>query len=251
LFGHLSFRQSLAHLDPQTAPAADASAVPEFASAFYRQQLDRYPEATSYLGMRGLHDPDLIRELEIGYAPGGSLRRHLTALGYSFDLLRQVGLLNANGSDAFYQRIVFPLRQAGHIVNLYGRSIGTVFAHRFLPGSKGGLYAWEKVRHCSEVILVEDCSTMLHSGRRAFTTSPARWEPISTQISSSSYAKACATVYLAFDVDDNRSGQHAAEHWPIAFASRVLLLAASCCPTTTIPTPSLSRAATRSSFSLF
>jgi len=32
---------------------ADASAVLEFASAFYRQQLDRYPEATSYLGMPG------------------------------------------------------------------------------------------------------------------------------------------------------------------------------------------------------
>jgi hypothetical protein len=32
--------------------------------------------------------------------------------------LRQVGLLNANGSDAFYQRIVFPLRQGEHIVNL-------------------------------------------------------------------------------------------------------------------------------------
>jgi hypothetical protein len=31
--------------------------------------------------------------------------------------LRQVGLLNANGSDAFYQRIVFPLRQGEHIVN--------------------------------------------------------------------------------------------------------------------------------------
>jgi hypothetical protein len=42
-----------------------------------------------------------------------------------------------------------------HIVNLYGRSIGSAFAHRFLPGSKGGLYAWEKVRNCSEVILVE------------------------------------------------------------------------------------------------
>jgi len=211
LFGHLSFRQSLAHLDPQTAPAADASAVLEFASAFYRQQLDRYPEATSYLGMRGLHDPDLIRELEIGYAPGGSLRRHLTALGYSFDLLRQVGLLNANGSDAFYQRIVFPLRQAGHIVNLYGRSIGTVFAHRFLPGSKGGLYAWEKVRHCSEVILVEglfDYVALRQAGFHNVTCS------LGTHLNADQLLQLCEglrTVYLAFDVDDNRSGQHAAE----------------------------------------
>ena len=65
------------------------AAVLEQAAAFYRQQLDHYPEALSYLNRRGLHDPALIRELEIGYAPGGSLRRHLTAQGYSFDLLRQ------------------------------------------------------------------------------------------------------------------------------------------------------------------
>jgi DNA primase len=115
----LSFRQSLASLDSQTTPEVDPVEVLEPAAVFFQQQLDNYPEAFSYLNRRGLHDPALIRELEIGYAPGGSLRRHLTAQGYSFDLLRQVGLLNVNGSDAFYQRIVFPLRQGEHIVNLY------------------------------------------------------------------------------------------------------------------------------------
>ena len=130
-------------------------AVLEQAATFYQHQLDQYPEALGYLWQRGVHDPALIRELGIGYAPGGNLRRHLTAQGYSFDLLRTAGLINAQGADALYQRIVFPLRQGEHIVNLYGRSIGSAFAHRFLPGSKGGLYAWEKVRHCAEVILVE------------------------------------------------------------------------------------------------
>ncbi len=70
-------------------------------------------------------------------------------------MLREAGLINTQGTDALYQRIVFPLRQGEQIVNLYGRSIGASFAHRFLPGGKGGLYAWEKVRRCSEVILVE------------------------------------------------------------------------------------------------
>jgi hypothetical protein len=87
--------------------------------------------------------------LRIGYAPGGNLRRYLTLQGYSFAVLRRAGLINAQGRDALYQRIVFPLGQGEHIVNLFGRSIGVAFAHRFLPGSKGGLYAWEKVRHCS------------------------------------------------------------------------------------------------------
>src|SRR5713226_2806555 len=137
---HLSFRQSLTYLEQQSAPPADPDAVLERAAAFYRQQLDRYPEARRYLEQRGLRDPALIEELQIGYAPGGSLRRHLVAQGYSLDLLRRTGLVNPQGHDAFYQRVVFPCCQDGRIVNLYGRSIGVAFAHRFLPGSNGDLF---------------------------------------------------------------------------------------------------------------
>jgi hypothetical protein len=38
--------------------------VLEQAAVFYRQQLDNYPEALSYLNRRGLQDRALIRELE-------------------------------------------------------------------------------------------------------------------------------------------------------------------------------------------
>ena len=208
---HLSFRQSIACLDSQTTREAGPVEVLELAAVFYQQQLDSYPEVLRYLNQRGLHDPALIGELEIGYAPGGSLRRHLTAQGYSFDLLRQVGLLNVNGSDAFYQRIIFPLRQSEHIVNLYGRSIGTAFAHRFLPGTKGGLYAWEKVRHCSEVIVVEglfDYAVLRQAGFDNVTCS------LGTHLNRDQFRQLCAgprNVYLTFDVDQNQSGQHAAE----------------------------------------
>jgi DNA primase len=206
----LSFRQSLAHLDPQTTPAVDDSVVLESTATYYQQQLGNYHEALSYLNKRGLRDPALIRELDIGYAPGGSLRRYLTAQGYTFDLLRQVGLLNGNGSDAFYQRIVFPLRQGEHIVNLYGRSIGAAFAHRFLPGTKGGLYAWEKARHRPEVILVEglfDYAALRQAGFHNVTCS------LGTHLNADQFRQLCdgrRTVYLTFDVDTNQSGQQAA-----------------------------------------
>src|ERR1035438_6814206 len=77
---HLSFRQSLACLDQQATSEDGSAAVLERAVAFYRQQLDNYPEALSYLNKRGLQDSILIKELHIGYAPGGSLRRHLATL---------------------------------------------------------------------------------------------------------------------------------------------------------------------------
>ncbi|HEX7696639.1 MAG TPA: CHC2 zinc finger domain-containing protein [Candidatus Acidoferrum sp.] len=130
---HLSFRQSLAHLEQQSAPPTDSAAVLEQAATFYQQQLDPYLEARHYLKQRGLHDPVLIKELRIGYAPGGSLRRHLTAQGYSCELLRRLGLLNSQGHDAFYRRVIFPCCQGGRVVNLYGRSLTACGTQEFHP----------------------------------------------------------------------------------------------------------------------
>jgi DNA primase len=201
----------------------------EQTAAFYQQQLDHYPEALSYLHRRGIREPALIRELRIGYAPGGNLRRYLTLQGYSFAVLRRAGLIDAQGRDALYQRIVFPLGQGEHIVNLYGRSIGVAFAHRFLPGSKGGLYAWEKVRHCSAVILVEglfDYAALRQAGFSNVTCS------LGTRLNADQFRQLCdgpRAIYVAFDDDANQSGQQAAEqlaHRLVAYgisARRVVL----------------------------
>jgi DNA primase len=208
---HLSFRQSLAYLDQQSALTADPAAILEQAATFYQLQLDRYPEARRYLEQRGLRDPVLIKELRIGYAPGGSLRRHLAAQGYSCDLLQRLGLLNSQGCDAFYRRVIFPCCQGGRVVNLYGRSIAAAFAHRFLPGSKGGLFAWESVRQFSTVILVEglfDLAVLWQVGFRHVTCS------LGTHLNADQFQQLCdrpRTVYLTFDVDANGSGQQASQ----------------------------------------
>jgi DNA primase catalytic core len=207
----LSFRQSLAYLQQHEAASADPAAVLEQAAAFYQQQLDRYPEALHYLKQRGLHDLALIKELRIGYAPGGSLRRHLTAQGYSCDLLQRLGLLDSQGHDAFYRRVVFPCCQGGRVINLYGRSIAAAFAHRFLPGSKGGLYGWEQVQQCPEVILVEglfDYAVLWQAGFRHVTCS------LGTHLNTYQFQQLCdrpRTIYLTFDADANGSGQQASQ----------------------------------------
>ncbi len=208
---HLSFRQTLTYLGQQN-PSADPAAVLGQACAFYQRQLDRYPEARRYLEQRGLHDSTLIRELQIGYAAGGSLRRHLLAQGCSLDLLRHTAVINPQGHDAFYQRVVFPCRQGNRIVNLYGRSIGgTAFPHRFLPGSKGDLVAWERVRQFSSVILVEgmfDLAVLWQAGFRHTTCS------LGTHLTPGQFLQLCdqpRTVYLTFDADANDSGQQAAQ----------------------------------------
>lgn len=206
----LSFPQSLAYLQQQSAPADAADAL-ERATAFYRHQLPRHPEALRYLERRGVHDPALIEELRIGYAPGGNLRRHLTDQGYSLESLQRGGLVNLQGCDAFYQRVVVPCCQDRQVVNLYGRSIGAAFPHRFLPGPKGGLFAWESVRQFSTVILVEgllDLAVLRQAGFRNATCTfgihltPFQFHQLSEQPD--------RLVYIVFDQDENQAGQRTA-----------------------------------------
>src|SRR5262249_13744522 len=96
--------------------------------------------------------------------------------------------------------------------NLYGRSISaSAPPHRFLPGSKGGLYCWDQVRRCREVILVEglfDYAVLWQAGFHNVTCS------MGTHLNGyqlRQVAGCSRTVYLAFDADSNGSGQQAAQ----------------------------------------
>jgi DNA primase len=209
LFLHLPFRQSVAHLEQELMPAPAAKLLEQTVN-FYQFQLHRHPEATRYLERRGLHDPAIIEELGIGYAPGGNLRCHLAGWGYPFDLLLDAGLINSQGRDAFCRRVIFPCAQHGQIVNLYGRSIGTAFPHRLLARSKGGLFAWPSVSIFSVVILVEglfDLAILWQAGFRNTTCA------LGTQLTPAQLAQLseqpCRSVYIVFDQDENQAGQKA------------------------------------------
>jgi hypothetical protein len=138
---------------------------------------------------------------------------------------------------------MFPLRQGEHIVNLYGRSIGSAFAHRFLPGSKGGLYAWEKVRNCSEVILVEglfDYAVLRQAGFSNVTCS------LGTHLNDTQFGQLCEgqrTVYVTFDVDENQSS------WLSVLSCTVSRHVTFSCLRGMIPTPSSFREETHTSSS--
>lgn len=206
---HLSFRQSLAYLQEELAPSAQ---LLEHTAAFYQLELHRYPEGIQYLAQRGVQDAALIEELGIGYARGGNLRPHLQQLGYSLERLLAVGLIRPQGQDAFCRRVIFPCRQHHRMVNLYGRSIGDAFPHRLLPRSKGGLFAWESVRHFRNVILVEglfDLAVLWQAGFRN-TTCAIGTHLTPTQLDQlRENPDRC--VYIAFDQDENQAGQRAAD----------------------------------------
>ena len=79
-----------------------------------------------------------------------------------------------------------------------------------MPGAKGGLYAWEQVRRYPQVILVEgllDYAVLYQAGFHNVTCS------LGNYLNARQFRQLCdapRTVYLAFDVDANDSGQQAA-----------------------------------------
>jgi DNA primase len=177
------------------------------AAGFYCMQLHRHGEAISYLHQRGIRSAELVEHMRIGYAPGGCLRGWLTQLGYPLRALHQAGLVTARGYDTYTHRVVFPLQG-----NLYGRSLSvSAPPHRFVSGTKGGLYAWEQVRQYPNVILVEglfDYAVLWQAGFHNVTCS------MGSHLNGQQQRQLCdspRTVYLVFDADPNGSGQQAAQ----------------------------------------
>jgi DNA primase len=162
---------------------------------------------------------ELIEHMRIGYAPGGCLRSWLTQLGYPLPVLHQAGLVTTAGYDAYVNRIVFPLEG-----NLYGRSISAAAPpHRFLPGAKGGLYAWEQARRYPEVILAEgllDYAVLWQAGFHNVTCA------MGTHLNARQFQQLCdgpRTVYLSFDADANGSGPQASQQLAHRLEARGIL----------------------------
>ncbi len=210
LYFDLPFPQAVERLRQELTPASESELL-EQAVAFYQTQLHRHSEALDYLHQRGLRDFGLIHRLGIGYAPGGNLRRPLTALGYPFERLLQIDLVDREGRDTLYRRVVFPCRVRGHLGNLYGRSLGTGPAHRFLARPKGELHAWETVSAFPSAILVEglfDLAVLWQAGFHNTTC------VLGTHLTPTQFGQLCdrrdRQVFLAFDADANQAGRQAA-----------------------------------------
>jgi DNA primase len=203
LYYQTTFPQALALLHS----GYSVDSVVRAAAEFYRTQLHLCQQAMSYVEQRGIHSPEVIEHMRIGYAPGGCLRAALTERGHPVATAREAGLVDAAGHDSFRYRIVFPLEG-----NLYGRSTlpSSGCPHRFLPGSKGGLYGWDHVRACSEVILVEglfDYAALWQAGFHNVTCS------LGTHLNTWQFQQLCSshrTMWLVFDADSNGSGREAA-----------------------------------------
>src|SRR5881398_1228417 len=90
-------------------------------------------------------------------------------------------------------------------------------------GSKGGLYAWEQVQQCSEVILVEglfDYAVLWQAGFHNLTCS------LGNHLNAHQFEQLCdsnRTIYVAFDADANGCGPRASQSLSTDSGLRVMV----------------------------
>lgn len=208
--GLAQLRQLLDRIPPQPVPDF-ATPAPwlDPAYSFYQRQLLHSDQARAYLARRGIKEWAVIEGMRIGYAPGACLRGYLQRLGYCRQALRECGLVDEQGRDCFFRSITFPLEAAG---NLYGRSLGNgICRHRFLPGSKGGLYRWAQTLDFPRLIVVEGLFDVAALWQAGFPNAVAA---LGSHLNPIQLRQLCQIgeriPYLCFDADRNGSGPRAA-----------------------------------------
>jgi len=132
--------------------------------------IQRYPQGlaaggrTGYLHQRRLRSAKLIEHMRSGYAPGGCSRTWLTQLGYPATSSASSRLRLCSRLRHLHASHCIPARRQSQRAQ-YLSFGATSPLHRFLPGTKSGLYAWEQVRQYEEVILLDgrfDYSVLRH-----------------------------------------------------------------------------------------
>lgn len=126
-----------------------ASAAEFFTAQLRDESVGR--DARAYLANRGFDD-DAIEKFGLGFAPrdGQLLLKHLSALGFDHDRLREAGLLVVREDDdtvrpRFRGRLMFPiLDELGHHVAFGGRALGDE-QPKYLNSAESGVYQKRRV----------------------------------------------------------------------------------------------------------
>ncbi|QOD38747.1 DNA primase [Candidatus Wolbachia massiliensis] len=93
-----------------------------------------------YLKQRRI-SPEIIDKFKIGYAPSSGLKEYLNSSGIEDKILIDVGLINKNFRDYFYDRLMFPIQSiAGKVVGFGGRTLSSEQQPKYLNSPESQLF---------------------------------------------------------------------------------------------------------------
>jgi DNA primase len=227
LFDQVDFKEAVRRLSdngfkPSTAkPAADQKSCLTVKDrkllarviGHYQHTLGQDSRGLNYLKQeRGIMDNQSIKDFGAGYA-NGTLLEILPEDPAIIKALKKIGILNAKGSEMFYNCVVFPLcGERGEVLSLYGRRIEDVAGcarHLYLSGPRFGLVNRQAASRSQTLILTEsiiDALTLYDQGFK--NVMPIYGVNGLLDEHLSLFARKIKTAYLVFDADE--AGKQAA-----------------------------------------
>jgi DNA primase len=189
-------------------------------SEFFRQQLQKTPEAKEYLKRRGLSN-EIIATFMLGYAPSGGdlLYRYLMDEGYTEGQILQAGVCKKTEDgvimDMFRRRVIFPITSIrGEVIAFGGRVVSEEqLGPKYLNSPESpifkksselfGLYqAKEEIKKKGYAILMEGYLDVLTSHQFGLTNTVA---PLGTSLTEGQVRRLktlTEKVLLVFDSDE-------------------------------------------------
>lgn len=193
----------------------------EAAEDFFREELEKNPEAEKYIKSRGI-STDSVKDWNLGYAPAEwrALYTHLLSLGYKEEILLKAGLVKrvepGSGKspyDTFRDRLVFPLRDAsGVVIAFSGRALAKETEPKYLNSPDSIVFkkhevlygldkAKDKIRRKDYAVLVEGQIDLVLSHQVGVDNTVASSGTAFTQTHLERLKKLSKRIILAFDGD--------------------------------------------------
>jgi DNA primase len=94
----------------------------------------------NYLRQRNI-SPEIISKFKIGYAPSSGLKKYLNSSGIEDKTLIDIGLINKNFRDYFYDRLIFPIHNiTGKVIGFGGRAVELEQQPKYLNSPESQLF---------------------------------------------------------------------------------------------------------------
>ncbi|WCR54098.1 MAG: DNA primase [Wolbachia endosymbiont of Ctenocephalides orientis wCori] len=191
----------------------------DLAANWFAQKLYENRGVIDYLKQRNILR-EMLNKFKIGYAPKDGLKEYLNTSGIEDKTLTDIGLINRNFRDYFYDRLIFPIHNiAGKVIGFGGRALNSEQQPKYLnsPESyvfkkKENLYglnfSLSEIRKKQHIIVVEGYMDVIALHQSGINNVVA---PLGTAISIEQIKnlwKFAREIYICMDGDN--AGCHAA-----------------------------------------
>ncbi|BET29638.1 MAG: DNA primase [Wolbachia endosymbiont of Ephestia elutella] len=162
----------------------------------------------------------IIDKFRIGYAPSSGLKEYLNSSGIKDEILIDVGLINKNSRDYFYDRLIFPIHNiTGKVIGFGGRALNSEQQPKYLNSPESQLFkkrenlyglnfALSEIRKKQHLFVVEGYMDVIALHQAGISNTVA---PLGTAISAEQIKnlwKFAKEISICMDGDS--AGRHAA-----------------------------------------